>query len=213
MKALRAFLLIVLCASICHAADEKPGAETVKVHHIQVRVIFADSTGQFGTVPDELRDMRDTLLAAFHYPSFELSNNIRLSTFSDEDVTALVFPDHYLRITPRGEDKSGVKARMEMFYLPAQSGGNTRVYAGGDGSPLVRIDDKSTKDDPLMPILSSAALLNSKTWEAFGGVPVRVTTQGAVNSNTLSSNSLSSSISPMPQGRARYLIVAARLEE
>ncbi|MBZ0256522.1 hypothetical protein K8I31_10690 [bacterium] len=202
-------LLSVMLLGPAWSADDD-GAD---VFHLQVRVIFADSTGIRGAIPMDLLDMNITLQRHFDYPSFELSNTIRLSTFSDEDVVALVFPDHYLRITPKGKTKNAIKAKLELFYLPQNNAERTRITTGGvDDAPKVRLDSfsRAGRDEP-MPIISSAVIVGDKEWEAFGGVPVRYNSQGTLQSNTLSSGGLSTSTEPT--GRKRFLILAVKMEK
>ena len=210
MRKLFIFLLLsaVLLGPAWSVDDD--GAD---VFRLQVRVIFADSTGIRGTIPKELGDMGLTLRKYFDYPAFELSNTIRLSTFSDEDVVALVFPDHYLRIIPKGKTKDAIKAKLELFYLPQNSAERTRITTGGvDDAPKVRLDSfsRAGRDGP-MPIISSAVVVGDKEWEAFGGVPVRYNSQGTLQSNTLSSGGFS--ISTEPTGRKRFLILAVKMEK
>ncbi|MDP8243960.1 MAG: hypothetical protein P9L94_07755 [Candidatus Hinthialibacter antarcticus] len=208
-KTLIFLLLSVFILQPLFCADD----DGVDVFRLQVRVIFADSTGIRGALPKELGDMGLTLRKYFDYPAFELSNTIRLSTFSDEDAVALVFPDHYLRITPKGKTKDAIKAKLELFYLPQNTAERTRITAGGvDDAPKVRLDSVSRagRDEP-MPIISSAVLVDDRDWEAFGGVPVRYNSQGTLQSNTLSSGGFSTSTEPT--GRKRYLILAVRVEK
>lgn len=203
------FLLSLLVLSPAWSADDND----VDVFRLQIRVIFADTTGIRGTIPKELGDMAMTLRKYFDYPAFELSNSIRLSTFSDEDVVALVFPDHYLRITPKGKSKDAIKAKLELFYLPQNSAERTRITTGGiDDAPKVKLDSfsRAGRDEP-MPIISSALVVDDKDWEAFGGVPVRYNSQGTLQSNRLSTSGFSTSTEPT--GRKRFFILAVKMEK
>lgn len=209
----KALTILLLCAML-PAAPAYAEDESGDIHRIQVRVIFADTTGQFGTVPKDLGDMRITLTKYFDYPSFTLSNTIRLSTFGDEEAVAMVFPDHYLKITPKGAAGEALKAKVEIFHQPPEERGRARIYSGDrEDLPVVRLDENGKKKGTDLPIVSSAMALNDDDWEAFGGVPVRVTGSGTVNGNTLSSGGLSSSLNPSPTGRLRYLIIAVKLED
>ncbi len=209
-KPLFFLLLSLFILHPVHSTDD----EDIDVIRLQIRVIFADSTGIRGTIPSELGDMSLVLNKYFDYPSFELSNTVRLSTFSDEDAVALVFPDHYLRITPKGKAKKGVKAKLELFHLPQNSAERARIITGGaNDAPKVRLDSvtRAGREGP-MPIVSSAMILDDDKWDAFGGVPVRYTSQGELKSNSLSTSGFSTS-NPGPTGRQRFLILAVRMED
>jgi len=119
------FLFIIL--AIPALSEEKAQSKEAKdsnagaIYRIQVRVIYAGKTGIFGTVPAELSDMRQVLTQYMPYPSYELSNIIRLSVFGEEEATALAFPEHYLRLIPKGAitGERGLKLKAELYYVPA----------------------------------------------------------------------------------------------
>lgn len=225
------FMIVTLIGPFAFAAEEKEKETTAKeeissnnVFRVQIRVIFAGKTGIYGSVPRELRDMKPVLTDAFKYPSYELSNTIRLSFFGDEEATAMVFPEHYIRIHPRGTTKNGqdAKLKVELFNLPRESNITTKFYVpqpnqnpdskGGDFTPIVGVEEKLGERQPLLPIVSSAIIASTKYWEAFGGVPVHVNAQNRVTSNRGSNNPFSSSGAYNALGKEQYLILGLKLE-
>ncbi len=188
---------------------------TNRVYYLQVRVIFAGQTGIFGNVIPELSDMRDLLTQNFKYPSYELSNTIRLSLFGDEEATALVFPDHYLRIIPKGSGKANqLRVKVELYFTPPQSEIRTR-FQMGEIPNQIQFQEKNKEDShsDLFPIVGSAMILMPHQWDAIGGVPVRVSTSGNVSSNTLSSSPISQSRMNAPTGASKFLILGIQLDE
>lgn len=204
-----------------------------EVYHVLIRVIFAGTTGIYGSLPQELQDMKDILTQSFHYPAFDLSNTIRLSFFGDEDATAAVFPDHYIRLIPKGTSKDGksVKVKAELYSVPQENNITAKYYLpipekanGKDPAnpnpdtqdtpvnqfpAMATIEEKSGGKQPLLPLVSSAVILNNQTWEAFGGVPVRMNSQDRVSSNTLSSNPMANQAA----GQKKFLILGMQLEK
>lgn len=194
---------------------KKSEASSAQVYHVQIRVIFAGTSGDYGSVPNELSDMKTVLTQGFHYPSFELSNTIRLSLFSDEEATAVVFPDHYLRLIPKGAvGGNSLKVKAEIYHIPMDDAAKIQVYLG-NLPQVVGYEEKEKEGQhrPVFPIVSSALLATAQQWEGFGGVPVRVTSQGRVNANTMSSSPLSVSGVNPTLGVQKYLILGVRLEQ
>ncbi|MEW6236930.1 MAG: hypothetical protein AB1656_16220 [Candidatus Omnitrophota bacterium] len=232
------FILLVHPAWSAEEAKPKESKDSgvEMVYRIQVRVIYAGKTGIFGTVPTELSDMRQVLTQYMPYPSYELSNIIRLSVFGDEEATALTFPEHYLRIIPKGAIKGerGLKVKAELYHVPAGVDSKTKYWLGnpqqqnptstdqGSSSstapsttpPMIGFEEKSQGESkPFLPIVSSAVLLTDRDWEAFGGVPIRVNSKSEVSSTSMSSSSLSLSAGRNSVGMERFLILGMRLEK
>jgi len=226
------FILIFICVPLVglaqpaqtSAGNPAPATGDETIYKLQIRVIFANTTGIFGNLPQELRDMQTVLTQSFRYPAFELRNTIRLSFFGDEDATALVFPEHYIRLTPKGtaKNKNAVKIKAELFHLPPGMNTTTRYFLPQPGNqdnpvnstfpPSITQEEKSSGERPLLPIISSALLLSAQSWEAVGGVPVRVNMQERVSSNTLSTNRFNSPGASTATGEKRYLILGIKLE-
>ncbi len=200
-------------------ASATPAIQTVQqdqnVYYLEIRVIFAGKTGIFGNVVRELRDMKTILTKYFKYPSYELSNNIRLSLFGDEEATALVFPDHYLRVMPKGTAKGNkLKAKVELYHVPPGRDSRTRLEVGQPGN-MIQFQQKENEGShsKIFPIAGSAMILNPKQWEAFGGVPVRVNSQNRVSSNTMSSSPITQPGVSTALGQQKYLILGIQLDE
>lgn len=186
-----------------------------RVYYLQIRVVFAGTTGIFGNVVQELADMRDILTQHFSYPAYELSNTIRLSLFGNEEATALVFPEHYLRVIPKGSTKGNrLKVKVELYHVAEGSETRTRVEIG-EPSKRVQFQEKGQEGShsTIFPIAGSAMILTPRQWDAFGGVPVRVNTQGRVSSNTLSSSPIAQPGVNASPGVQKYLILGIALEE
>lgn len=240
MKRFIPLLLIFVLSSMTWAQDESKehknqNPESDTIYKIQVRVIHAGTTGIFGNVPQELSDMRRLLTKAFKYPSYQLSNSIRLSVFGDEDAVALVYPEHYLRITPKGGAKNGegLKLKAELFHVSEAVDSKSKLFLGNvpqlqnrnqprskqneesqPTSPFMGVEEKKKgREKPLFPIVSSAVLITSESWEAFGGVPVRVDAQSQVSSNRLSTSPTSVVTGGKPAGIQKYLILGMQLED
>ncbi len=240
MKRFIALLLILMLSFVTWAQDQskeqgKQSPESGTIYKIQVRVIHAGTTGIYGNVPRELSDMRQLLTKAFKYPSYQLSNSIRLSVFGDEDAVALVYPEHYLRIIPKGGTKNGqgLKLKAELFHVSEEVDSKSKLFLGnvpplqnlnqsrseenGDSqpaSPFMGVEEKKKgREKPLFPIVSSAVLITSESWEAFGGVPVRVDAQSQVSSNRLSTSPTSVVTGGKPAGIQKYLILGMQLED
>lgn len=199
--------------AIASASPEIPGAD--RVYYLQIRVIFAGQTGIYGNVIPELTDMRETLTKNFKYPSYELANTIRLSLFGEEEATAMVFPDHYLRVIPKGAASGDrLKAKVELYYSPQSNETRTRLEVG-EAPQKVQFQEKSPEGShsPIFPIAGSAMFLDRMQWEAFGGVPARVSGSGRVSSNTLSSSPLSQPNVNPPAGASKFLILGITLDE
>lgn len=181
------------------------------VYYIQVRVIFSGKSGITGTVPRELQDMRNILKTSFKYPSYQLNNTIRLSVFGGEDAKALVFPNHYIRIIPKGESKSagGLKLKAEIYEVK-EGINEERFFSQGDLNLSGIKQETEGSHSRVFPVVSSAMLLTPSNWEAVGGVPVRVTSSGRVSGNSLSTSSFNSSTT---SGQEKYLILGLRLEK
>ncbi|RJP22932.1 MAG: hypothetical protein C4527_20980 [Candidatus Omnitrophota bacterium] len=224
MRKLIPFILIILCWGIILEAGEKENVKEEKkteasssdIYYLQVRVIFAGTSGIYGSVPRELSDMHRILTRSFEYPSYELSNRIRLSLFSDEEATALVFPEHYLRIIPKGtaEEGQAVKIKAELYNIPEERAQKARVEIG-ERPQLYRLEETTPAGGGKQefPILSSALLVTQKDWQAFGGVPIRVNSTGRVRSNVMSSSSLSTAGESTAIGEQKYLILGIQLEK
>lgn len=180
------------------------------VYYIQVRVIFSGNTGIEGTMPRELNDMAGVLKTVFKYPSYELSNTIRLSVFGGESATALVFPNHYIRIIPKGEAKSqkGIKLKAEIYEVQS-SINQEQFFAQGDLNITGVKQTTEGSHSPVFPVVASAMLLTQNNWEAVGGMPVRVDAGGRVSGNTLSTSPNRST----SQGEQKYLILGLTLEK
>lgn len=216
-RLINTFLIVILCSISVMAQEESTTTEANEaqamsdaVYYVQVRVIFSGNTGIVGTVPRDLRDMSAVLKSAFKYPSYELSNTIRLSVFGGEDATALVFPNHYIRIIPKGETKTqpGLKLKAEVYEVQ-ESIGQERFFSQGDFNLKGIKQTTEGSHSPVFPVVSSAMFLTQNNWEAIGGVPVRITSAGRVSGNTLSTTSLHSSSS----GEQKYLILGLTLEK
>jgi len=217
------FTIYALPAATGEESEEKAKpktevkAETASdtVYYMQVRVVFAGKTGIYGNVPRELADMKSLLTQSFRYPSYELSNSIRLSLFGDEEATALVFPEHFLRVIPKGEGKDGdsLKAKVELYHVPPRQRDSRMRFNAGEPPNQIQYQEKEKEGQhsKIFPIAASAMVLTQKDWEAFGGIPVRVNTSGQVNSNTLSTMSLNTQ--PSAMGRQQFLILGIRLEK
>ncbi len=225
---MRKLLLLIMFGSLilgqsvlCSEESEKEANKNQKestspdVYYLQIRVIYAGKTGIYGDVPRELSDMYKLLTRSFEYPSYELSNRIRLSLFSDEDITALVFPEHYLHLIPRGSTDSGesLKLKAELYHFPENRNQKARVDVL-DPPKIVRLKEKLKSDRKRhdFPIMSSALLVNFKDWEAFGGVPVRVNSQGRVSSSRMSTSTFGTRQNSA-LGERKYLILGIRLED
>lgn len=204
------------------------------IHHLSVRVIFAGQTGFVGDVPKELADMKPLLTQAFQYPGYTLSNTIRLSLLDDEEVVAQVFPNHFLRILPKGNIDGGIKIKAELYNAPAEDSLRAQLYVNAPNlntgkkdsaaepesenkpqppQPLLGFNDRTEgKHSVLFPILSSAAAVTPQQWEAFGGVSVSVSGQDAVQSNVLSSSGFGAQ-STQTRGAKKFLILGLKLEE
>jgi hypothetical protein len=187
------------------------------IYYIQVRVIFAGTTGIYGNVGRDLIDMRKVLNNAFKYPTYTLNNTIRLSVFSGEEADALVFPEHYLKIIPRASASDGsLKAKIELYHIPDKNNDTrTDLYLRDPerrGGIRYQEKEKSDKKPPVFPIMSSAMALN-QNWDAFGGVPIRVDSKNIVRSNSLSTANLSTGGSTESTGQQKYLILGIKLEE
>ncbi len=216
-------LIIPIASSGAHETDKVVSATPViqatqqdqNVYYLQIRVIFAGKTGIYGNVVRELRDMKTILTKYFKYPSYELSNNIRLSLFGDEEAAALVFPDHYLRIIPKGTAKGDkLKAKVELYHVSSERDSRTRLEVGELGKMIqFQEKEKEGSHSKLFPIAGSAMILNPKQWEAFGGVPVRVNSQGRVSSNTMSSSPINQPGVSTALGQEKYLILGIQLDE
>lgn len=220
MKHIFYFLIVLILCNITVQSQEETVSDAVDttemsafsdaVYYVQVRVIFSGNTGIVGTVPRDLRDMSAVLKTAFKYPSYELSNTIRLSVFGGEDATALVFPNHYIRIIPKSETKTqpGLKLKAEVYEVQ-ESVSQERFFSQGDLNLKGVKQTTEGSHSPVFPVVSSALLLTQNNWEAIGGVPVRITSAGRVSGNTLSTTSLNSSGS----GEQKYLILGLTLEK
>jgi len=201
------------------AAEKKkaePSASSSEIYTLQIRVIFAGTSGNFGTVPNELSDMQTLLTKAFHYPTYEIENTIRLSVFSDEEATAVVFPDHVLRIIPKGAiaGENALKIKAELYQLPTGDATQTKLYLG-NLPQVIGIEEKEKKEgqhQPVFPVMSSALRVSDRQWEAFGGVPVRVNTQGRVSANQMSSSPLTNPAESGALGMKKFLILGIQLE-
>ncbi len=214
--------LLLVCMSVVAAekapapVEQKAESTSAEIYHVQVRVIFAGTTGMYGSVPRDLSDMHKILTRSFKYPSFELSNEIRLSLFSDEEVTALVFPEHYLKIIPRGTADGGekLKVKAELYNIPEERARHLGISLG-ERPQRYHVGEVTGSNEKKQefPIMSSAMLLNEDDWDAFGGVLVRVNTQGRVRSNVMSSSPLNSSGESNTLGQQKFLILGVRLEE
>ncbi len=186
-----------------------------KVYYIQIRVIFAGTTGIYGNVPRELSDMRQVLTKSFRYPQYEYSNMIRLSVFSNEEAAALVFPDHYIRLIPKGSvpDGKGLKLKAELYQ--AQSSRDMKTKIQHQSLPnTISIQEKENEglQSPILPMVSSAFILTGDKWNVFGGIPVQVNTQGIVTENTLSTSRLNHRGVNQTLGQKKYLILGIRLD-
>jgi hypothetical protein len=130
--------------------------------------------------------------------------------FGGEDATALVFPNHYIRIIPKGETNTqpGLKLKAEIFEVQ-ENISQERFFSQGDLNLNGVKQTTEGSHSPVFPVVSSAMLLTQNNWEAIGGVPVRVTSAGRISGNTLSTTSLNSSVS----GEQQYLILGLTLEK
>lgn len=220
---------ILLSALMVFASGYAPGEDSKKavasaspeiqavdrVYYLRVRVIFAGRTGFLGEVIPELADMKAVLTQNFNYPSYELSNTIRLSLFGDEEATALAFPDHYLRVIPKGSTKGNrLKVKVELYYVPQGSDTRTRVTTGEPPRVVqFQTESKEGSHSELFPIAGSAMILELKQWDAFGGVPVRVGAGGTVSSNTLSSSPITQPGNNTAPGASKFLILGISLDD
>lgn len=214
MKHLLAFVLFTGIAMQVHAQEAEADAIGDTLYRLTVRVIFADTTGIKGTVPRELLDISAMLKQRYDYGTYELWNTVRLQVFDGDHATALVFPDHYLTLTTRGETADGgLKAQVEIVHVPPTASQNVRVNVGRllEDNVRIQLDEGSGEAKTLMPIVRSAALLEDDAWESFGGIPVRVTSQRQVSGNRLSTSTLTESSRAI--GRERFLILAIQQEK
>lgn len=223
MKSMLFLFAIIFASTGVQCEDRKKAVASAspeiqvsdRVYYLQVRVIFAGQTGIYGNVVQELADMQAILTRNFKYPSYELSNTIRLSLFGDEEATALVFPDHYLRVIPKGSATGNrLKVKMELYNVPQGSDTRTRITTG-EPSKVVQFQEENREGShsELFPIAGSAMILDLKQWDAFGGVPVRVNTQGRVSSNTLSSSPITQPGVSAALGAPKFLILGISLDE
>lgn len=197
-------------------AETSAAPQDERMYTLQVRVIFADTTGIYGTVIKELADMKQVLTQSFRYPAYELVNTIRLSVLGSEEATALVFPDHYLQIIPRGSTKDGsLKVKIELYQIPYDNKEAKTDAFAGEPPAILRYQEreKASKEQRIFPIMASAFALSTRQWEAFGGVPVRVNAARQVRSNTLSTSSIHPPGGTSPIGSQKYLILGIKLEE
>ncbi len=237
-------IFILFIALICSHSiwgqeieQQREGSTGPEIYHIEVRVIFADQTGIHGHVPRELIDMRRILTKRWDYPSYTLNNTIHLSLFDDEEVVAMVFPEHFLRLIPKGSASNGLKLKAELYHAESERQLKTKVYAGRlDDSVEPQFDDPENPDSDVpqrfslprasveekrkegqhsttFPIISSAILANEDDWEAFGGVPVFVNSQNVVQSNRLSTSSLGGRLSGQTRGDRKNLLLGIKLAE
>ena len=186
-----------------------------RVFSLQVRVIFGSSTGIQGDLGDDLTDMKELLLENFQYPAYERSNTIRLSLFGEEEATALVFPDHYLRVISKGVTKDGrLRVKVELYQVSPEEDSKTKVYVGVPPNVIsYQEKEKEGSHSPVFPIAASAMILAPRRWEAFGGVPIRVNAQGRVSSNTMSTSPFRSPAVSPALGAPKYLILGIQMEE
>lgn len=204
--------------------QSSPGEE---LYFIQIRVILAGTTGIVGTVPAELSDMKERLLQSFRYPAYTLWNTVRLSFFGNEETAAMLFPDHYIRLIPKGraQNGGGIKIKAEVYYLPPENNTTTKFYLPGSTipqpgqtithPPIVGLESSPQQHQlpqPLLPIVSSALILKSNTWESVGGIPVRVNAQDQVRSSHLSSSPIPSAGQNTALGQTKFLILGLQHE-
>lgn len=207
------FILTGLLSQAEGAEKSPPEPAGERVFSLQVRVIFGSSTGIQGDLADDLRDMKEVLLENFQYPFYERTNMIRLILFGEEEATALVFPDHYLRVIAKGVTQDGrLRVKVELYQVSAEEDSKTKVYVGVPPS-VVSYQEKEGSHSPVFPIAASALILAPRRWEAFGGVPIRVNAQGRVSSNTMSTSPLRSPAVSPALGAPKYLILGFRMEE
>ena len=216
------FMMAMAIGMTAGAADEKQesansdkvAAASDQVFYLQVKVVFGGMTGIYGAVPQELAPMKAVLTQIFNYPSYELSNTIRLSLWGDEEASALVFPGHYIRFIPKGTAQSGrsLKVKAELYEVKDQKEYEAFATLGDIKVSGVKEKSSGERSDRLFPIVSSALILTDANWETIGGVPVRVTSTGRVSGNTLSSSPLGQGTVPGALGQPKYLILAFQLE-
>ncbi len=207
------FGLVAPAMSEEKASPAEPAGE--RAYALQVRVIFGSSTGIQGDLTDDLTDMKELLLKNFQYPAYKRSNTIRLSLFGEEEATALLFPEHYLRVISKGVTKDGrLRVKVELYQVNPEEDSKTKVYVGVPPSVVAYQEkEKEGSHSPVFPIAASALMLAPRRWEAFGGVPVRVNTQGRVSSNTMSTSPLRSPAVSPALGAPKYLILGIQMEE
>ncbi|MBN2325985.1 MAG: hypothetical protein JXR73_02450 [Candidatus Omnitrophica bacterium] len=215
------FALLVIASDCIAEADESVSSATPSLSkadatfYLKVRVIYAGTTGIYGSAPSDLADMTEILTRNFKYPSYELSNTIRFSFFGDEEATALVFPEHFLRILSKGATKDNrLRVKAELYHVPEIHDLRTRAWAG-EPSLGVQFQEKiqEGRHSPVFPIISSAMILHPRQWDAFGGIPIRVNAQGGVRSNSLSSRPITQAQAGSSSGVLRYLILGIQLAE
>ncbi len=234
-------LLIILLCGGAFAQEANPDSErrerSDQIYRLQLRVIFAGKTGFYGTVPPQLADMQGLLTSSFQFASYQLAYTIRLSLFSDEEISARIFPEHYVRVIPKGTAQEGeaLKAKIEIYHVPPQDNSETRYFLGtrlksnreeeperqierrrdreaDDSFPVMGVEETIKKQGkkPLFPLMSAAAILTKKDWEAFGGVSIRLNNRNEPSSNTLSAGS--SLQGGGTTGVEKHLIVGVKLE-
>ena len=192
-------------------ARDTPAGDRVFTFH--VRVIFGSATGFPGYVANELADMKSLLTENFDYGSYERSNTIRLSLFDGEEATALVFPEHYVRILPKGVTSDGrLRVKVELYHVNAEIESKTKAYVGLPPN-LLSYQENEGRHSPVFPIAASALILTPRRWEVFGGVPVRVNTQGRVSATTPSTSPFRSPAVSQALGAPRYLILGIQMAE
>lgn len=215
MRTVSLLLYPVLAVTMAFGDTTAKPTTSDSIYSIDIRVIFADTTGIVGTVPMDLMDIGFDLKQTFDYGSYALWNQISLNVFGDDHASALVFPDHYLTVEARGETGSGdLKAQVEIVHVPQRDERRSRTNIGNllEDDLRFEIDERTGRPQRLMPIIRSAALLEEGEWSLFGGIPVRVNSQRQISGNRISSSPLSSDTT-RPVGRERYLILAVQLNE
>lgn len=197
-----------------------------QIYHISVRVILGQQTGIYGNVPRELDDMKESFAENLRYPGYELVNTIRLSVFAEDEAVAMIFPDYYLRLIPKGDlgNGQGLKIKAEIYNAPNEEELHTRIYlnagrAGGGSlnarnaaNPVISVEDRVREGQHsiVFPILGSAAVVRPGRWETFGGVPIFVTGNDSVRTNRLSSAPLNTQRET--SGTKKFLILGIQLQ-
>lgn len=208
---------ILAALAILFAGTGAPGAEpsadtlasaTEAVHNIEIRVIFGGETGFRGHAPRELRDMGETLTGRFDYASYELSNRMRLGLMDGEEARALLFPNHYLRLIPKGGAADGLRVVAEIYEIGPNRGEDWFMTTGDIEVAGIRREGELRTDREL-PVLASAMVLNGREWETIGGIPVRVNAAGEAAAYRSTGTP---GFREGPAGRRKFLILGMKIE-